>query len=237
MSEIANLLKSKVFNIISLSDLPFGSKIFPIISTFLTKRTKESNPEQEELEKRKAWICLGGHLAIEGVHYQKMDAYAPVPTWATIKLQLALTSRHKLQLHAFDCVAAYLQANFKEPIYAHSPKGLISELGHDSDKVWELNRALYGWPPSGRIWFYKVPTWLLAYGFALLGIQARLFRTLGNSGTFMMLDRREHDDGDKGIILLNLYIHDGHNGELWDSFCQILRRILTSSRKTPRVWH
>jgi len=195
MSKIDNLLKFKVFNIISLSDVPFGSKIFPIISTFLTKRTKESTPEQEEIEKCKTRMCLGGHLAIECVHHQKMDAYAPVPTWATIKLQLAPTSRHKLQLRAFDCVAAYLQAELKEPIYARPPKGIMSELGHNSDKVWEMNRALYGWPPSGRIWFDKVSTWVLAYR----------FRTLGNSGTFMMLDRREHDDGDKGIILLNLY--------------------------------
>jgi len=129
MSKIDNLLKFKVFNTISLSDVPFSSKIFPIICTFLTKRTKESSLEQEETERRKARMCLGGHLAIEGVHYQKMDAYAPVPTWATIKLQLALTSCHKLQLRAFDCVAAYLQAELKEPIYARPPKDLMSELG------------------------------------------------------------------------------------------------------------
>jgi len=144
-------------------------------------------------------MCLGGHKAIEGVHYNQIDAYAPVPTWSTIKLQLALTSQHHLQLKAFDCVAAYLQADLKDPLYVHSPKGLMQELSQDPNKTWMLNKALYGWPPFGRIWFDKVSTWLHDIG----------FRTLGNSGTFMMLDRRDLP-GDAGvIILLNLYSDDG----------------------------
>ena len=65
-------------------------------------------------------------------------------------------------------------------MYTHK-KGLMQELGQDPNKIWMLNKALYGWPPSGRIWFSKVSTWLHDYG----------FRTLGNSGTFIMLDRRD----------------------------------------------
>jgi len=157
-------------------------------------------------------MCLGGHKAIEGVHYNRIDAYAPVPTRSTIKVQLALTSRHHLQLKAFDCVAAYLQADLKDPLYVYPPKGFMQELGQDPNKIWMLNKALYGWPPSGRIWFDKVSTWLHDYG----------FRTLGNSGTFMMLDRRDLPGDAGGIILLNLYDDDGlgstDNSALWNSF-------------------
>ena len=64
----------------------------------------------------------------KGVHYNRINAYAPVPTWSTIKLQLAPTSRHNLQLKAF-CVAAYLQAILKDPLYVYPPKGLMQELG------------------------------------------------------------------------------------------------------------
>ena len=45
-----------------------------------------STPEHEEVDKRKCRMCLCGHKAIEGVHYNRIDAYAPVPTWSTIKL-------------------------------------------------------------------------------------------------------------------------------------------------------
>ena len=70
----------------------------------------------------------------------------------------------------------------------------MQELGQDPNKTWNLNKSLYGWPPSGRIWFDKVCTWLHDYG----------FRTLGNSGTFMMLHRRDLPGDAGGIILLNL---------------------------------
>jgi len=149
-----------VFKIIPLVSVPSGTKIFSIVTGYLTKRTKASTPEHEEVDKRKCRMCLGGHKAIEGVHYNRIDAYAPVPTWTTIKLQLALTSQHHLQLKAFDCVAAYLQADLKDPLYVYQPKGLMQELGQDPIKIWELNKTLYGWPPSGRIWFDKVSTWL-----------------------------------------------------------------------------
>ena len=227
MNEIDNLKKFDVFKVVSLSSVPSGTKIFSIVTGYLTKRTKASTPEKEDVEKRKCRMCLGGHRAIEGVHYNKLDAYAPVPTWTTIKLQLALTSRHRLQLKAFDCVAAYLQAELKEPLYVYPPKGLMQELGQDPSKIWKLYRALYGWPPSGRIWYDKVSTWLHNYG----------FRTLGNSGTFMMLDRRNVPGDAGGIILLNLYSDDGlgstDNSKLWDSFMADFKADFQVLEKDP----
>jgi len=50
----------------------------------------KDTPEHKEVGKQKWRMCLGGHKAIEGVHYNRLDAYAPMPTWTTIKLQLAL---------------------------------------------------------------------------------------------------------------------------------------------------
>jgi len=146
MNEIENLKKFDVFKIIPLSSVPSGAKIFSIVTGYLTKRTKASTPKHEENDKRKCRMCLGGHKAIEGVHYNRIGAYAPVPTWSTIKLQLALTSRHHLQLKAFDCVAAYLQADLKDPLHVYPPKGLMQELGQDMTKIWTLNKALYRWP-------------------------------------------------------------------------------------------
>jgi len=90
-------------------------------------------------------MCLGGHKAIKGAHYNRTDAYAPMPTWTTIKQQLPLTSRHRLQLKAFDCVAENLQADLKDPLYVHPLKGLIQDLGQDLNKTWKLNKAPYGW--------------------------------------------------------------------------------------------
>ncbi len=79
-------------------------------------------------DKRKCRICFGGHHMTAGVHFERTEAYAPVPSWTAIKLQLVITAKHRFGLRAFDCTAAYLQAELKKPLDARPPKGLISVL-------------------------------------------------------------------------------------------------------------
>ena len=69
MNEIDNFKRFDVFTIILLSSVPSGTKIFSIVTGYLTKRTKASTPEHEKVDKRKCTMCLGGHKVIEGVHY------------------------------------------------------------------------------------------------------------------------------------------------------------------------
>jgi len=57
-----------------------------------------------------------------------------------LNLQLAVTSCHRLQLKAFDCVAAYLHAKLKDSLYVFAPKGLMQEIGQDSNQIWKLNQ-------------------------------------------------------------------------------------------------
>ena len=53
-------------------------------------------------------------------------------------------------------------------MYTHRKLTRNQELGQDPNKIWMLNKALYGWPPSGRIRFDKVSTCLHNYGFLTL---------------------------------------------------------------------
>jgi hypothetical protein len=171
-----------------------------------------------------------------GLHFKRTEAYAPVPSWTTMKLQLALTAKHRFGLRAFDCTAAYLQAELKKPLYARPPKGLMSvlqkemgeKLGSSPSDIWKLRKALYGYAGSSRLWWDKVSTWLKGYG----------FRPLGNSGTFLMLDRRDsHDVSMQGIILLNLYSDDGlasiDNSKLWDRFMLDFKSVFEVVEKDP----
>ena len=236
LNEIGNFMKFKVFDVIAWENVPTGERVWQIVVTFLTKRTKDSTPEQECIDKRKCRICFGGHHMTAGVHFERTEAYAPVPSWTTIKLQLALTAKHRLGLKAFDCTAAYLQAELKKPLYARPPKGLMSvlqkemgeELGSSASDIWKLRKALYGYAGSSRLWWDKVSSWLKEYG----------FRPLGNSGTFMMLDRRDSSDASmRGIILLNLYSDDGlasiDNSALWDRFMIDFKNAFDVVEKDP----
>ena len=70
--------------------------------------------------------------------------------------------------------------------------------------------------------------WLKAYG----------FKPLGNSGTFMMLDRRNSDEVSmQGVILLNLYSDDGlasiDNSTLWDKFMTDFKGAFDVVEKDP----
>jgi hypothetical protein len=84
------------------------------------------------------------------LHYNQIDACAPALASATIKLQLTLTSRHRLQLKAFDFVAAYLQAELKDPLYVYTPKGSMQRICQDPNKYgnWP-RRSMVGPHPAG----------------------------------------------------------------------------------------
>ena len=57
-----------------------------------------------------------------GVHFERTEAYVPVRSWTTIKLQVALTTKHRFGLRAFDYTAAYLQAELKGHYMPGHPK-------------------------------------------------------------------------------------------------------------------
>jgi len=79
-SEVDNFIGYGVFTIVD-AKADGDNKIFTSVITFVTKRTKDSIPENEIVDKRKTRICFGGHRCILGRDYTKIDAYAPVPTW------------------------------------------------------------------------------------------------------------------------------------------------------------
>lgn len=151
LTEIANFKNNNVYTIVPKRTVTErGHTIFPTLINFLTKRTKESTPEREMIDKRKCRIVFAGNRCIPGRDYLKTDAYAPVPGWGVVKLQLSLAALHGLKLKAFDCTAAYLQTPITDKIYCHPPKGLMQLLGENPDDVWNLKRALYGHPLSAK---------------------------------------------------------------------------------------
>jgi hypothetical protein len=128
LNEIGNLLNFKVFDVVEWEDVSSTERVWQIVVNFLTKRTKESTPELECIDKRKCRVCFKGHHMTAGVHFERTETYDPVPSWTTIKLQFTLTTKHRFGLRVFDCTAVYLQAELKNPLYDRTPKGLTSVL-------------------------------------------------------------------------------------------------------------
>jgi hypothetical protein len=60
LNEIGNLMKFKVFDVISWQDVPTGERVWQVVVNFLTKRTKDSTPERECIDNANAVFVLGG---------------------------------------------------------------------------------------------------------------------------------------------------------------------------------
>ena len=231
LSEWGNFKRFDVVESVSKQDVPDHHDILPTIINFLTKRQKDSTPALPVVDKRKTRICLGGHKCVPGVHFERQEAYAPVPTWSIVKLQLALTALHGLKLKAFDATAAYLQTPMEKEVYCQPPKGLIDMLNEQGegpfpkDTVWRLKRCLYGHPLGAALWYRKLFTFLKSYG----------FEQLGNSASFLMLKRTTGEH--QGTIILNVYSDDGlasiDNEELWRQFMNDFKEKFEVVEKDP----
>ena len=99
-------------------------------------------------------------------------------------------------------------------------------LGENPEDVWRLNRDLYDHPFSAKHWYVKLFTYLKSYGFV----------PMGNSATFLMLDRR-HMTSNPGLILLNVYSDDGlgatSNEDIWNEFMTDFKKHFELEEKDP----
>jgi hypothetical protein len=130
-----------------------------------------------------------------------------------------LTKRIKDSTPEHECIEGLMSVLQKE---------MGGELGTSASDVWKLRKALHGYAGSSRLWWDKVSGWLRSY----------VFRALGNSGTFMVLDRRDADEESRrGIILPNLYSDDGlasiDNSTLYDRFMLEFKRAFDVVEKDP----
>jgi hypothetical protein len=128
-----------VFDVIEWEDVPSTERVWQIVVNFLTKRTKDNTSERECIDKRKCRVCFGDHHMTAGVHFERTEAYAPVPSWTNIKLQLALTVKHRFGL-------AYLQAELKTP----HDYVVSNRLWWDKVSAWLKGYGFFSNPRTGR---------------------------------------------------------------------------------------
>ena len=88
----------------------------------------------------KARFVAQGYFQMEGVDYD--ETFAPVATFESIRILLALACHLKFKLYQMDVKPAYLNEFLKEDVYVAQPKGFIDP--HFPDHVLYLKNALYG---------------------------------------------------------------------------------------------
>ena len=136
------------FSIIHRSQIPKGEKIFPGVWQMRRKRDIKTR----EIKKHKARLNFDGSRMEKGIHYDQ--TYAPVASWASIRLILALVAANKWHTTQIDYVLAYPQAPVEREVYMEIPRGYeLADGKNKQDYAFKLHANLYGQKQAGRVWY------------------------------------------------------------------------------------
>ncbi|GKC31741.1 putative ribonuclease H-like domain-containing protein [Tanacetum coccineum] len=177
------LLQFKLLNVWTLVDLPRDKWA---ISTKWVIRNKKD--ERGIVVKNKARLVAQGHTQEEGIDYD--EVFAPVARIEAIRLFMAYASFKDFVVYQMDVKSAFLYGKIEEEVYVCQPPGF--EDPYFPDKVYKVEKALYGLHQAPRAWYETLSTYLLDNGFHRGQIDKTLFI------------KRHKDD----ILLVQVYVDD-----------------------------
>ncbi|GJR43658.1 putative ribonuclease H-like domain-containing protein [Tanacetum coccineum] len=136
----------------TLVDLPKGKRA---IGTKWVYRNKKD--ERGIVVRNKARLVAQGYTQEEGIDYD--EVFAPVARIEAIRLFLAYASFMGLIVYQMDVKSAFLYGTIKEEVYVCQPPGF--EDPQFLDKVYKVEKALYGLHQAPRAWYETLSTYLL----------------------------------------------------------------------------
>ena len=104
--------------------------------------------EKGEIVRYKARLCARGFNLKPGFDFD--SSFSPVARMSSLRLFLALCVKLHLFVKQFDINNAYLNADLDIPVYSYQPEGFQNL--EFPDYLCEFDKAIYGLPPSGRLW-------------------------------------------------------------------------------------
>ena len=122
------------------------------------------------LRKLKARFCVRGDQQESGVDF--FETYAPVVSWATVRLMLVFSILLNLETKQVDYTSAFVQAPIDTDVYISLPSGwkmlnhlLPADQQFLPDHVLKLNRSVYGLCQSPKNFFAHLKSNLEKSGF------------------------------------------------------------------------
>ncbi|GJS47867.1 putative ribonuclease H-like domain-containing protein [Tanacetum coccineum] len=112
-----------------------------------------------------------GHLQEEGVDYD--EVFAPVARIEAIRLFLAFASFMGFTMYQMDVKSAFLYGTIEEEVYVNQPPSFMDPKF--PNRVYKVEKALYGLHQAPRAWYKTLSTYLLENGFRRGIIDKTLF--------------------------------------------------------------
>ncbi|GKD36491.1 putative ribonuclease H-like domain-containing protein [Tanacetum coccineum] len=140
--------------------------------------------------RNKARLVAQGYTQEEGIDYD--EVFAPVARIEAIRLFLAYASFMGFIVYQMDVKSAFLYGTIEEEVYVCQPPGF--EDPQFPDKVYKVEKALYGLHQAPRAWYETLSTYLLENRFRRGIIDKTLF-IKKNQGDILLVQVMQRDDG------------------------------------------
>nr|GEX82235.1 hypothetical protein [Tanacetum cinerariifolium] len=150
------LLQFPLQKVWTLVDLPRGKRAIGAKWVFRNMKDKRGI-----VIRNKAKLVAQGFTQEEGIDYD--EVFAPVARINAIRLYLAYASFMEFLVYQMDIKSAFLYRRIKEEVYVCQPLG-FEDLNYP-DKVYKVEKALYGLHQAPRAWYETLAKYLLDNGF------------------------------------------------------------------------
>ncbi|GKF07598.1 putative ribonuclease H-like domain-containing protein, partial [Tanacetum coccineum] len=111
--------------------------------------------------RNKARLVAQGYTQEEGIDYD--EVFALVARIEAIRLFLTYASFKDFVVYQMDVKSAFLYGKIEEEVYVCQPPGF--EDLEFPDRVYKVEKALYGLHQAPRAWYETLSTYLLDNGF------------------------------------------------------------------------
>ncbi|GJT65798.1 putative ribonuclease H-like domain-containing protein [Tanacetum coccineum] len=185
----------------TLVDLPHGKRA---IDTKWVYRNKKD--ERGIVIRNKARLVAKGYTQKEGINYD--EVFAPVARIEAIRLFLAYASFKDFIVYQMDVKSAFLYDKIEEEVYVCQPSGF--EDPEFPNRVYKVEKALYGLYQAPRVWYETLSTYLLDNGFQRGQIDKTLF-----------IKRVKSD-----ILLVQVYVDDIIFGSTKKKLCTEFEKLM-----------
>ncbi|GJW93512.1 putative ribonuclease H-like domain-containing protein [Tanacetum coccineum] len=190
--------KKKVWTLVKL---PYGKRA---IGTKWVYRNKKD--DRGIVVRNKARLVAQGYTQEEGIDYD--EVFALVARIEAIRLFLAYASFMNFIVYQMDVKSAFLYGTIEEEVYVCQPPGF--EDPEFPNKVYKVEKALYGLHQAPRAWYETLSTYLLENRFRRGTIDKTLFI--------------KKDKGD--ILLVQVYVDDIIFGSTKKSLCTEFEQMM-----------
>nr|GEY48916.1 putative ribonuclease H-like domain-containing protein [Tanacetum cinerariifolium] len=160
------LFQFKIQNVWILVDCP--KWVRPIGIKCVLKNKKD---ERGIVIRNKARLVAQGYTQEEGIDYE--EVFAPVARIEAIRLFLAYTSIMGFVVYQMDVKSAFLYGTIDEELYVMQPLGFQDP--EFPDRVYKVEKAMYGLHQAPRAWYGTLSKYLLDNGFQRGTIDQTLF--------------------------------------------------------------